>query len=53
VVIYLSLLICILGALCYALASNPKLAEMGRLAFGAGLLAFLLQAATVLHALIR
>jgi hypothetical protein len=41
-IIYLSLLICIVGALMYALSANPKLVEMGRLAFVAGLLAFLL-----------
>ncbi len=32
------LLVLILGALVYALASNPKVCEMGRLAFFAGLL---------------
>jgi hypothetical protein len=42
VIIYLSLLICVIGALTYALSANPKLAELGRLAFWVGLLAFLL-----------
>lgn len=41
-IIYLSLLVCIVGALMYALSTNPKLVELGRLAFFAGLLAFLL-----------
>lgn len=41
-VIYLSLLVCIIGALAYALSSNPKIGELGRLSFACGLLAFLL-----------
>jgi hypothetical protein len=41
--IFLSLLIAIIGALVYALAGNPKLAELGRLSFAVGLLAFLLK----------
>ena len=40
--IYLSLLVAVVGALMYALSANPKLAEMGRLAFAVGLLAFLI-----------
>jgi hypothetical protein len=32
------LLVCILGALVYALASNPKASEMGRIAYFVGLL---------------
>ena len=43
-IIYLSLLVAIVGALMYALAVNPKLQELGRISFFAGLLAFLLQA---------
>jgi len=43
--IYLSLLIAIIGALTYALATNGKVSELGRIAFFAGLLAFLLQGA--------
>jgi Na+/phosphate symporter len=39
--IYFSLLIAILGAFVYLLSVNPKAAELGRLAFGCGLLAFL------------
>lgn len=43
------LLLAILGALVYALAGNPKLAELGRGAYWAGLfaLAFTLAAHTV------
>lgn len=41
-IIYLSLLVAIIGVLMYALAANPKLQEIGRLSFFAGLLAFLL-----------
>lgn len=41
-VIYLSLLVALIGVLMYALLDNPKLAEIGRLSFFAGLLAFLL-----------
>lgn len=41
-IVLLPLLVCIAGALIYALAANPKVAEMGRIAFGFGLLAFLL-----------
>lgn len=36
--IVLPLLVCILGVLVYALASNSKTQELGRLAYGAGLL---------------
>ena len=41
--IFLPLLICVLGLLVYALAANPKVQELGRLSFFAGLLVFLLQ----------
>lgn len=43
-IVYLSLLVAVVGVLMYALAANPKVAEIGRLSFFAGLLAFLLQA---------
>ena len=43
-VVFLPLLIALIGVLMYALCANPKLAEIGRLMFGCGLLAFLLQA---------
>ena len=41
-VIYLSLSLALIGLLMYALCANPKLQEIGRLSFFAGLLAFLL-----------
>jgi len=44
-VIYLSLLVALVGVLMYALSANAKLVEIGRLAFFAGLLAFLMLAA--------
>jgi hypothetical protein len=40
--IYLSLGVAVAGAFIYGFAQNPKLAELGRLAFWCGLLAFLL-----------
>jgi Na+/phosphate symporter len=42
-ILYLSLLVALIGVLMYALASNPKLVEIGRICFGCGLLAFLLR----------
>jgi Na+/phosphate symporter len=46
--IFLSLLVCVAGLLVYALASNPKVVELGRLSFFAGLLTFLFQAEKVI-----
>jgi hypothetical protein len=46
VIIYLSLLVALVGVLMYALCVNPKLQEIGRLSFFAGLLAFLLMVAS-------
>lgn len=43
--IYLSLLVALVGVLMYILASNPKIQELGRISFFAGLLAFLIQTA--------
>ena len=40
--IYLSLAVFLIGVLMYALCTNPKLAEIGRIAIFCGLLAFLL-----------
>jgi hypothetical protein len=40
--IYLSLLVALIGLLMYALCANPKLVEIGRLSFFAGILAFLI-----------
>ena len=37
-VILIPLLVCVAGALIYALATNPKLVEMGRIAYFVGLL---------------
>ena len=41
-IILLPLLVCLVGLVVYALASNPKAAELGRLMFAAGLLVTLL-----------
>lgn len=40
--IYFSLLVALVGMLTYALSSNPKVQEIGQIAFFCGLLAFLL-----------
>ncbi len=40
--IYISLLVALIGVLAYALSSNPKVAEISRLSYAVGLLAFLL-----------
>jgi len=42
--IYLSLAVCLAGLLVYIMSAKPKNEELARLAFFAGLLAFLLQA---------
>lgn len=42
-IVYLSLLVCVIGALMYALSANPKLVELGRISYFAGLLAFLIR----------
>jgi Na+/phosphate symporter len=42
--IWLSALVALIGVLMYALAANPKLQEIGRISYFAGLLVFLLQA---------
>ena len=41
-IIYLSLLVAVVGVLMYALSTNPKLQEIGRMSYWCGLLAFLL-----------
>lgn len=43
--IYLSLLVCIVGLLMYALSANPKIVEIGKIMFFCGLLAFLITGA--------
>jgi Na+/phosphate symporter len=45
VTIYVSLLVALVGVLMYALSANPKLQEIGRISYFAGLLAFLLEIA--------
>lgn len=48
--IYLwSVLAMLVGLLMYALCANPKLQEIGRLSYFAGILAFLLKFASTLH----
>jgi hypothetical protein len=42
-IILLPLLIALIGVLMYALCTNPKLAEIGRILFWTGALAFLLE----------
>lgn len=41
-IVLLPLLVAVVGVLMYALATNPKVQEMGRIAFFCGLLVFLL-----------
>jgi Na+/phosphate symporter len=43
---FLSLLVALVGVLMYALSANPKLQEIGRLSFFAGLWVFLIQNGT-------
>jgi len=45
VIAILPFVVCIIGALVYALAANGKASEMGRLAYFAGLLALVLSLA--------
>jgi hypothetical protein len=52
-IIYLSLLVSVVGALTYALATNPKICELGRLSFWVGLLAFLLRVSAPAFELIK
>lgn len=52
--IYLSLLVCVVGLLIYALTTNnAKIAEVGRLMFFGGLLAFLMTSAQHIVSAIR
>ena len=46
-IIYLSLLVAIVGLLAYALSTNTKIVEVGRLSYAVGLLAFLLRVASL------
>lgn len=45
--VWLSLLVAVVGVLMYALANNPKVQEMGRIAFFTDLLVFLMGADAV------
>ncbi len=51
--IYLSLLVMLIGALAYGLATNAKVGELGRLSFFAGLLAFLMGSAGKIFSVIQ
>jgi hypothetical protein len=51
--IYLSLLVAIIGLLMYALAANPKLQEVGRISYFAGILAFLLRISEAAFAILK
>jgi hypothetical protein len=48
---FLSIIVALVGAVVYLVATNPKYAELGRLSFVSGLLAFLLQNGTHIVAL--
>jgi len=52
-VVLLPLLVAVIGVLVYALASNLKVIEMGKLAYFAGLLAFLLAGSEQVVSLFR
>jgi Na+/phosphate symporter len=52
-VVLLPLLICVIGLVVYAVSQNPKVAELGRIAYFTGLLAFLLQGATQIVSVLR
>ena len=47
-IIYLSLLVAVIGLIMYFVCSNPKAAEVGRIMFACGILAFLLRASDAL-----
>ena len=51
--IYFSLLVALIGLVVYFVASNPKVAEAGRIAYAAGLLAFLIGSAGRLLSVIK
>jgi hypothetical protein len=51
-IVLLPVLVAIIGILCYALATNPKVAELGRIAYFCGLLVFLLSGAQQLIGLL-
>jgi len=47
-VILLPVLVALIGLLLYAFAENPKLQEIGRVTYFAGMLAFLLRSAELM-----
>ena len=50
---FLSLIVCVVGLVLYFIASNPKVAEVGRVCFWTGLLAFLLANGSAVVGLLR
>jgi hypothetical protein len=52
-IIYLPLLVALIGVLMYALCTNPKLIEIGRIMFWTGLLAFLIGSPAALNVIHR
>ena len=52
-IIYLSLLVALIGAALYVLATNAKLQEIGRISFACGVLAFLFRVSIQSIGLIR
>lgn len=47
-IVYLSLFVALIGVLVYAFAANAKVQDIGKLAYFAGLLAFLLSVHNVI-----
>jgi hypothetical protein len=52
-IIFLPLLVAVIGLLVYALSANPKVQELGRIAYFCGLFVFLLQAGGHLVSMFR
>lgn len=48
-IVYLPLFVALIGVLMFALCTNPKLSEIGRIMFWTGLLAFLLHSDALLR----
>ncbi len=53
IIIYLSLFVCLIGALIHVMATNGRVAELGRLMFGIGLFWFLSGGERILQVLPR
>lgn len=49
----LALVVCIIGVLAYALSTNAKVQELGRIAFAFGLLVVLLKFSGAIYPLIK